>query len=172
MQMNILFVIFFCIAAVQAQELQDFDILKVGDTCPITSLTTIENKTLDLSGKFVWINFFATWCPPCRAEMPELKKVWEKHQVNPKLIIVAISREEALEKLPPFVEKLELKFPVVADTDRSLYKQFAKNYIPRNYLVNPEGKIVYQSVGYEKEEFLQMVEIFEKELAKWAEQKE
>jgi peroxiredoxin len=142
---------------------------KVGDTAPDLELTTLDGAKLrraDLKNKVVLINLFATWCGPCVAELPRLhKEIWERYR-DQGLVVLAIGREESAEDLVAFQRKHELTFSIVADPERKLYSAFAKQSIPRNYLIDGEGKIIYQSVGYSTPEFDRLLKAVELEVKK------
>ena len=142
---------------------------KVGRDVPAFSVSTLEGKEFNvafLKGKVVLLNFWATWCPPCHAEIPRLQKdVWEKFKGRD-FEMVAIAREQTSQEIKKYGEKNKLTFPMAADPDRAIYAKFAKAGIPRNYVIDPDGKIVYQSYGYSPEDFKKMIGILEKELEK------
>ncbi len=120
----------------------------------------------DYRGKVVLLNFFATWCPPCRQELPRVQaELWEAHGDNPEFEILVLAREEGWDKLDPFIEKTGYTFPIVPDLDRTVFAKFALQSIPRNVIVDREGKIIYQSIGYSVAEFDNMVALIERELA-------
>jgi peroxiredoxin len=142
---------------------------RVGDKMPaftITDLNGREISTANLKGKVMLVNFWATWCPPCRAEMPRLEKeVWQKYR-DSEFVMVAIAREQSEEEIAEFQKENRLSFPFAADPQREVYKRFGNGGIPRSYVVGVDGKILYQSVGYLPSEFDQMKKVIEKELAK------
>lgn len=147
-----------------SDDMQKYDIIKSGDECPIMQVTTINNQTIDFSNKIVWVNLFATWCPPCLREFPEMEKVWEKHKANPNFAMVAIGREEIREGLILFAKDKRISLPLVADKDRKIYNLFAKGYIPRTYLIDSHGKVLTHIVGYDHEEFNKMAQLLDQQL--------
>lgn len=142
----------------------------IGNKVPSFSFEKEKGKKVNISdykGKLVWINFFATWCPPCNAELPEAqKKVWDKHKDNPKFAFFVFGREEGWEKLILFKVKKGFTFPILPDLDRSIFSKFATDGIPRNVLIDASGKIIYQSTGYSPEEFDKLVALIDQQLKK------
>jgi peroxiredoxin len=140
---------------------------KVGDLVPAFEVRTLDGKMFNsrnLKGQVVFLNFFATWCPPCIAEMPGMEKeVWQKHQSG-EFAFLSVGREETEEKIRGFARKFNLTFPMAADPKREVFRLFATQNIPRNYIINREGKIVFQSTGFQGDEFQQMLKILANEL--------
>lgn len=115
-------------------------------------------KSSDLKGKIVLINFFATWCGPCMKELPFLQKeVWEKYKDNKKFSLLVIGREHSQSEITEFKAKKGFSLPIYPDEGRSVYSLFAKEYIPRNYIVDAKGNIVYTSISFDEAEFKKMV---------------
>lgn len=141
---------------------EDATVVRVGDQAPAFTITTIAGETFStdaLAGKVILVNLFATWCGPCQAEMPHLQKgVAEAFADNPDLAVISLAREEGNDVVAPYAQRLGLTFPMAGDTDRSIYDLFAKGYIPRNYLIGRDGKIIYASVGYEHAEFEDLIQ--------------
>jgi peroxiredoxin len=140
---------------------------KVGQAVPDFAVTTLDGKVVkiaDLKGKVVLINFFATWCGPCMGEMPHVEKeIWQQLK-SEKLVVLAIGREHSRDELIKFNKEKGFTFLIAPDPKREVYKLFAKQFIPRNYVIGIDGKIVFQSMGYTPEEFNKMVELIKARL--------
>jgi len=135
----------------------------VGDPAPTFAVQTLDGDTFDLAeqkGKIVLINWFATWCPPCQEEMPHLEKeVWHRFK-GPNFAMVSVAREEEADVVTPFVTKYGVTWPFALDPDRAAFAKYAEAYIPRNTVVNREGRIIFQSQGFEEKDFEAMIEGF------------
>lgn len=132
----------------------------------VTTLDKVEIKTAELKGKVLLINFWATWCPPCLAELPRLEKeVWQKYK-SANFVMVAIAREQTNDEIKEFRDKNHLTFPLASDLDREIYKVFGNGGIPRSYIVGTDGKILYQSIGYDSGEFDRMLKILNQTIQK------
>jgi peroxiredoxin len=110
-------------------------------------------KSLGLKGKIVLINFFATWCGPCLQELPQMQQLWATHKSDKNLVILVIGREHTQSEITAFKAKKGFELPMFPDEKRMIYSLFATQYIPRNYLIDAKGNIVYASVGFSQEEF-------------------
>lgn len=145
----------------------DTTLLKVGDAAPAVQLTLIDGSRFSISesrGKLILINFFATWCPPCLAELPELEtKIWKRF-ANKGLVVVAVGREHDSAELRGFIAEKKLTFPIAEDPKREAYRQFASSVIPRNYLIGKDGKVIFQSMGFEEAEFNNLISTIDSEL--------
>ncbi|MHC8947469.1 TlpA family protein disulfide reductase [Sphingobacterium hungaricum] len=120
-----------------------------------------------LKGKVVLINFFATWCPPCRQELPRLQKeIYDKNKDRSDFEVMVLAREEGWDKLNPFIQSNSYTFPIYPDLNRGVYGLFAENTIPRNVVLDKEGKIIYLSIGFSDKEFDKLIKTIDKELNK------
>jgi peroxiredoxin len=137
------------------------DIIKVGDEMPPFSIV-MENGTkinaADYKGKVILVTLFATWCPPCLKELPQVQKqIWDVYKDNPDFQLLVVGREHNEADLKKFNEKRGFTFPLYPDKNRSIFSSFAKNAIPRNYLIGKDGKVVYTSKGYTPAEFAELI---------------
>ena len=140
-----------------------------GDRVPAFTVRTLDGgsvSSVDRGKNILLVNFWATWCPPCREEIPLIEKeIWQKHR-NARFTMVAISREEKEEVVRGFQRKTGFTFPVACDTTREIFRKFAGSGIPRSYVIDEKGKIVFASVGYTPEEFARMKNVITLELAR------
>ena len=140
-------------------------LVHVGDKAPTFVVEMVGGETFDLAeqrGKVVLVNFWATWCPPCVAEMPHLRDEVFRRFTGDDFVMICVAREETNEKIFKFARKHRVaELPMGGDVDRSIYKQYADHTIPRNFVVGPDGKVLFQSIGFEKPDFEKMIEVIE-----------
>jgi peroxiredoxin len=98
----------------------------------------------ELKGKVVLVNFWATWCPPCRKEMPDLQALYDKYK-DQGFVVLSISDEEAA-KVSPFVTERNISYPVLLDPGRKVNEAFVVEGIPKSFVYDREGKLVAQSI--------------------------
>ena len=110
----------------------------------------------DLRGKVVLVNFWATWCPPCRKEMPDLDALYKKFK-DRGLVILAIDDEE-VGKIKPYLAEHPVAYPILLDPGRKTNEVFRIDGIPKSFVYNREGKLVAQSIDMRtQKQFLEML---------------
>ena len=123
------------------------------------TLTDLQGKTWslrELKGKVVLVNFWATWCPPCRKEMPDLNTLYQRFR-DQGFVILAISDEEA-GKVKPFIAERNISYPVMLDPGRKVNELFQVEGIPKSFVYDREGKLVAQSIDMRtQKQFLEML---------------
>jgi peroxiredoxin len=123
------------------------------------TLTELNGKTWtlkELRGKVVLVNFWATWCPPCRKEMPDLETLYEQFK-DQGLVILAISDEDA-SKVKPFIAEQKVTYPILLDPGRKVNELFEIEGIPKTFVYDRSGKLVAQSIDMRtRKQFLGML---------------
>ena len=123
------------------------------------ALTDLSGKTWtfsELRGKVVLVNFWATWCPPCRKEMPDLEALYARF-ASKGFVVLGISDEEAA-TAEPFIRERKVSFPVLLDPGRKVNEMFVVEGIPKSFVYDREGKLVAQSIDMRtQKQFLGML---------------
>jgi len=109
-----------------------------------------------LQGQVVLVNFWATWCPPCRKEMPDLEALYRRFK-DQGLVILAISDEEAA-KVKSYLAEKPVTYPILLDPGRKVNDLFLINGIPKSFVYDRKGKLVAQSIDMRtQKQFLEML---------------
>lgn len=117
-------------------------------------------STNDLKGKVVFINFWATWCPPCRAEMPSLNEMFNKLKDDNRYVFLFINEDEDLTKATSYLQKNNFAMPVITRAGQ-IPAQIFSGTLPTTVVLNKEGKIVMKKEGlanYNNNDFLKQLE--------------
>lgn len=122
-----------------------YEPLVVGRPAPDFALSDLNDKPYRLSdfrGKVVFLNFWATWCKPCREEMPSME-ILNKNFEKDGLVILAVSidRVTTTKEIPPFVKGLNLTFPVLIDSWGKTDKPYKRMGVPETFIIDQEGII-------------------------------
>ena len=132
------------------------------------SLRDLSGNTIDVSefkGKTIFLNIWATWCGPCRVEMPSIQNLYSKvNQDNIVFVMLSVDRREDLEKVKNFVNEKNYSFPVYTPVG-ALPEQLQVRSIPTTFVINPDGKIVSHETGaanYDTPDFREFLETLPK----------
>jgi thiol-disulfide isomerase/thioredoxin len=120
-----------------------------GGATPALALEDVDGKLhrlADYKGKVVLINFWATWCAPCREEMPSMQALGDSLQGKP-FAVLAINVGEGPRAARDFAEKMALRFPILLDRDMNATRAWSARVLPASYVVGPDGKVAYSYLG-------------------------
>lgn len=123
--------------------------MEVGHPAPDFTLTDLEGNTVTLSdfrGKVVFINFWASWCPPCRAEMPEIEAVYQEYK-DKGVVFISVNIQEDESIVREFVQKGGYSWTFVIDTTGEVTKNYRVVTIPANFFLDKEGIIRAVKIG-------------------------
>jgi peroxiredoxin len=122
-----------------------YELLAVGKAAPDFVLSDLNDKTFRLSdfrGKVVFLNFWATWCKPCREEMPSMEVLYKNFEKDGLVMMaVSIDRVTTTKDIPPFVKGLNLTFPILVDSWGKTDKPYKRMGVPETFLIDQEGVI-------------------------------
>ena len=118
---------------------------------PALKLKDIEGKSHDLAklrGKVVLINFWATWCPPCRREMPSMERLAQRFKGQP-FVVLAVDVGEDIDTIEAFTSQLDttLTFPILLDTRSHAMRAWRVAGLPTTFLIDKQGRIVASAIG-------------------------
>jgi len=126
------------------------DTPKVRLPAPQFNLATLDgdNKRLsDYQGKVILLNFWATWCAPCREEMPGMQTLYKKYK-DQGLVIAAVSADQGkVENVESFANKLALTFPILMDANGDVRNRYEVVGLPMSYLIGRDGKMSGRIIG-------------------------
>ena len=128
-----------------------YEPLTVGKPAPDFSLPNLDDKTVKLSdyrGKVIFLNFWATWCKPCREEMPSME-VMHKSLEKDGLVVLAVSLDRVTTKkdIPPFIKSMNLTFPVLVDSWGQTDKRYKLMGVPETYIIDQDGILREKVIG-------------------------
>lgn len=129
--------------------------INIGDQAPPFELETLTGETItlaDYQGKAVMLNFWATWCPPCRAEMPDMEKFYQSHEVE--ILAVNLTPTESSENdVESFVQDYGLNFNIPLDKEGEVSSLYAIRPVPTTFMIDSNGIIqqrVFGALNYDQ----------------------
>ena len=128
------------------------DLVDVGDVVPNLEFAKKPRQNATFAefrnDKVIVLVFFATWCGPCNQELPVLnKRILPKYGKNEDFEIMVIGREHTWEELNKYNLQKKFSLKMYPDPERKIYAKFAEKYIPRTYVIDKKGKIVFSNFG-------------------------
>lgn len=128
-----------------------YEPLTVGKVAPDFELPDLEDKKVRLSdfrGKVVFLNFWATWCKPCREEMPSMEVLYKNFERDGLVVLaVSIDRVTTKKDIPPFVKSLNLAFPILVDSWGQTDKRYKLMGVPETYIIDQQGVLREKIIG-------------------------
>jgi peroxiredoxin len=138
--------IFFPAMAQAQQLLQPFN---GSGALPEIALSNLDDEPVTLAqyrGKVVIVNFWATWCPPCRKEMPSMQRAWQELQEND-VMMLAVHVGGNADQVWQFVSEYDLDFPILIDDTSRVSRSWPMRGLPTTFVIAPDGKIAYMAIG-------------------------
>jgi peroxiredoxin len=117
---------------------------------PDFTLRSVDGPNLRLNeqrGRVVMVNFWATWCGPCRQEMPQLNKLHDKYR-DAGFVLLGVNIDDNVRAATDLATKLGLRFPVLLDTDKSVSRLYDLGSMPATVLIDREGRVRHLHRGY------------------------
>jgi thiol-disulfide isomerase/thioredoxin len=105
-----------------------------------------EHQLADYRGKVVLVNFWATWCEPCRQEMPSIQRLSAKLAGKP-FVVLAVNVDEPAARIRKFLTDTGFDQPVLLDVNKSVTKQWSARVLPVTFIVGPDGRLRYRLLG-------------------------
>ena len=129
------------------EEKESGEALKGQETLVFKDSEGQKHRIGDYFDKPVFINYWATWCPPCRAEMPSMERAW-KELADEDILLIGINVGEDADTVNGFIEQVPVSFPLPMDTDSKLTQTWPLlRGLPTTFVVDPDGRLVYLATG-------------------------
>jgi peroxiredoxin len=143
----------FCLPAYQSiaaePRVQTLSAVSKPVVAPAFELTDLDGrpqKLADYLGKVVVLNFWATWCPPCREEMPSMQRGWEKVR-DEDIVFLGVNVGEDADTVFLFLADYSVDFPLLLDEDATVIERYPVTGLPTTYIIDPQGRITHRAVG-------------------------
>ena len=124
----------------------------VGDNAPSFRARTLNGSetisNTDLQGKVVFVDFWASWCPPCLKSLPEFESLQTSFSGRDDVVVLAINLDENPQDAKDFINKINVSYKVLADKEGAIPESFGVNTMPTSYIIDKSGVIRYVHNGY------------------------
>ncbi|WNC17204.1 thiol-disulfide oxidoreductase ResA [Brevibacillus brevis] len=135
--------------ALYSSFVKDPNAVKVGSAAPNFSLQQLNGPEMalgDLKGKGVVLNFWGTWCEPCKKELPALQQQYNQFK-DKGLVVIGVNIGESPVAVEPFVKQFGVNFPILLDSDSQITKLYRIGPIPTTYFISPDGDVEEIFIG-------------------------
>ena len=152
-------ILFFTSAALAGQSLTTLTDPKPAPNFTLLDMNGVSHQLSDYKGKTVIINFWATWCPPCREEMPSMERAWNKIK-DQNIVMFAVNVGEDEDTIFTFLGDYPVSFTILLDTSGTMIDQWPVQGLPTTFVISPDGKLVYRAIGgreWDDEELLDLI---------------
>ena len=140
----------FCCFACTAGKLEAADLKPwTGGPPPALALRDLDGRLhqlADYRGKVILINFWATWCVPCREEMPSIQQLKDKLAGKP-FVVLAVNLDEPESRIRTFLSQMKLDFPILLDPEKKAAPAWGARILPASFVIGPDGRIRYSLLG-------------------------
>lgn len=139
--------------------------LKPRITAPAMKLKDLDGRSVELAklrGKVVVVNFWATWCPPCRREFPSMERLRLHMQGRP-LVILGVNEGESVDTIEQFIATLDLQpnFPILLDAEGEAMAHWPVRGLPTTFFIDKKGRLAYSAIGGREFDHPQMLQLIE-----------
>ena len=146
-------------ASVPEKTITDENIKMIPAGLAFTDLKGNRINLSDQKGKVVFINFWTTWCPPCRAEMPSINSLYQKTKINDKVVFLMVDADSKLQSAQKFMDKYSYELPVFAAAT-NIPEEIFSGSLPTTLILDKQGRIVFNHAGvarYDKPEMIEFI---------------
>ncbi len=167
---SLLFLAVPCLAAAAEPPLQfSHTPFKPRIAAPAMKLKDMDGRTVELArlrGKVVIVNFWATWCPPCRREFPSMERLRQKMAGRP-VVILGVNEGETVDIIDQFSSTLDLQpqFPILLDLEGAAMAAWPVRGLPTTFFVDRHGRMAYSAIGGREFDHPEMIRLIERMLA-------
>lgn len=144
------------------------DLVGIGDLAPALQVQLADGTPFDLAkhrGQIILVVFFATWCGPCREELPSLDQLAQRYQTVPDFTSIAVGHNHTCAEVAAYAKSLPLAMPAGADPGALMFQRWARTAIPRVYVVDRQGRVVGKWTGTDKDHAGKIAEVIDAALS-------